>query len=120
VASFLADQGTGQPTTPARCKVRYEAHGGTHGVFSSEVTLTNTSRRTIDGWQLAWAFTGAQQVTKSRDAKLTQAGATVTATGQGEDRRIGPGRSVSFEFVATTSGANPAPELFTLNGAPCG
>jgi endoglucanase len=120
VASFLADQGTGQPTAPAACKVRYEAHGGSHGVFAAEVTVTNTGRQAINGWQLAWAFTGAQQVTRASDAKLGQTGATVTATGRGEGRRIGPGRSASFEFVATTSGANPAPELFTLNGAPCG
>ena len=33
--------------------------------------------------------------------------------------RITPGATVTVNLTATTTGANPNPGLFTLNGAPC-
>jgi endoglucanase len=44
----------------------------------------------------------------------------VTAGNLAWNRRIEPGRSVTFGFNGTSTLANPPPELFRLDGAPCG
>jgi endoglucanase len=44
----------------------------------------------------------------------------VTATGMPYNAVIKPGKSVTFGFIGNLdAGPNPAPALFTLNGAAC-
>ena len=63
---------------------------------------------------------GDQKVQFALGANVSSEGATVTATNEAFNARINPGGSVSFGFIGTTSGANPAPGLFLLNGGACG
>ncbi|HEV2779181.1 MAG TPA: glycoside hydrolase family 9 protein [Actinophytocola sp.] len=119
IASFLADQGDGTPQPAATCDVSYLRHGQWPNGFVAQVNLKNTGTRPIDGWTLAWSFTDGQKLGQAWAADVTQTGPTVTATNLRWNRRIEPGRSVTFGFTGTSPLANPAPELFRLNGLPC-
>ncbi|WP_422733703.1 glycoside hydrolase family 9 protein [Micromonospora sp. WMMD558] len=120
IASFLADQGDAGAVPPASCAVTYTTHGSWPGGFTTQVTVRNTGTAAVDGWRLRFAFTVDQKVGHAWSAKVTQSGATVTATDQSWNARIKPGGSVTFGFNGSTgSGANPTPGLFTLNGRPC-
>jgi endoglucanase len=119
VASFLADQGTGDPAAPGACRVRYTVDGEWPGAFIAQVILTNTGTQPISNWNLVWSFTGAQRVTQIWNATATQSGARVTAVSESWNRTIRPGQSVNMGFLGTSFNANPAPELVTVNGATC-
>jgi endoglucanase len=121
VSAFVADQGDGTVKAPGRCHVTYAAHGQWPGGFTAQVTVENTGSAAIDGWTLKWAFLGGQKAGRFWSADLSQSGATVTAKNLGWNAKIKPGRSVTFGFTGKSApGADPAPELFTLNGAACG
>jgi endoglucanase len=123
VASFLADQGAGQPTPAATCRVTYDNYGTWQegGGFTAQVAITNTGTTTVDGWTARFAFTGDQKIREGWTAGLTQSGATVSAGNVSYNTRIQPGATVTFGFNALMSGAyaNPSPRLITLNGAVC-
>ncbi|WP_422774706.1 glycoside hydrolase family 9 protein [Plantactinospora sp. WMMC1484] len=123
IASFLADQGSA-PTVPAGsgCRVSYVNHGAwaEGGGFTAQATITNTGTAPINGWTLSFAFHGDQKVREAWMAKVTQAGARVTARNESYNSRIMPGASQMFGFNATTAGGpNPSPALFTVNGVSC-
>jgi endoglucanase len=110
VSAFLADK-----SERSDCRVRYSAHGS--GTFTGQVVITNTGKRTVDGWTLRWSFLGGQRVRHGLGAELSQSGSVVAAKGK---NKIKPGRSVTFGFVAANPwGPNPAPEVFHLNGGRC-
>ena len=123
VASFLADQGSGQPAAATSCTASYTNYGTWHGDggFTAQLAITNSGTTVIDGWTARFAFLGGQRVREAWSADATQAGATVTARNNATNKRIQPGATVYFGFNATTPGGpNPSPELITLNGAACG
>jgi endoglucanase len=120
ISGFLAGQGDAQPLSTTSCTVDYLIHGGWPTGFTTQVSLTNTGEAPIDGWTVVWSFTGAQSVSHSWNAEVVQDGARVTARNLSWNRAIAPGGSVTFGLNGTTSLANPAPELVTVNGAACG
>jgi beta-glucosidase len=87
--------------------------------FTGNVTVTNTGTATLSPWSLRWTFTAGQAVTQGWSAQITQAGATVTATGESWSAGLPPGTSATFGFNATRGTDNPRPSSFTLNGTPC-
>jgi endoglucanase len=121
VAAFAADQGTGAASPAATCRASYASPGVRTGGFGTLVTVTNTGRRTVNGWSLVWAFTGGQKVTRAVGADARQDGPVVTAADAGFNRSIRPGESVTFAILATNPAgfANAAPSLFRLNGSVC-
>ncbi|WP_308201378.1 glycoside hydrolase family 9 protein [Sphaerisporangium perillae] len=120
VSAFVADQGDGTVKAPGKCHVTYATHAQWPDGFTTQVTVKNTGATTIDGWSLKWAFLGGQKAGQAWNAALTQSGATVTAKNLGYNAKIKPGQSITFGFTGKSApGANPAPELFTLNGAAC-
>ncbi|MFG1996314.1 glycoside hydrolase family 9 protein [Actinoplanes sp. NPDC048988] len=123
VASFLADQGAGEPVPAASCRVSYSNYGdwADGRGFTAQLAVTNTGSTVVDGWAVRFAFLGGQRVREAWSAEAAQSGATVTARNVAANRRLQPGATVYFGFNATTPGGpNPAPELITLNGAACG
>ncbi|HLU33424.1 MAG TPA: glycoside hydrolase family 9 protein, partial [Natronosporangium sp.] len=120
IASFLADQGDGQPPATLSCEVTYQIHGVWPDGFTAQVTLTNTGDEPIEDWEMAWSFTGGQDISHYWSAELTVDGARVTAQPLSWNRVIAPDHSVTFGFNGTTWLVNPAPELVTVNGAVCG
>jgi endoglucanase len=120
IASFLADQGTGAPAAPGACRVGYQQVAQGAGGFLATVKITNTGRTTVNGWTVSWSFPTGQRLALTLGAATGQQGPAVTARNLAINRRIEPGRSVTFAFVAASPLANPAPELFRLNGSVCG
>ncbi|MFV2021052.1 glycoside hydrolase family 9 protein [Micromonospora sp. LOL_023] len=123
IASFLADQGDAAPApAPLACRADYVNYGtwAGGGGFTAQVNITNTGTTAIDGWAVRFAFTGDQRLREAWMARATQTGATVTARNETYNGRIGPGGTAMFGLNATTAGgANPAPELITVNGVAC-
>jgi endoglucanase len=114
VATFTTAPGGGG----SGCGVRYVPTSWGTG-FTAEVYVTNTGTGTVNGWTLAFSFTGNQQITGRWNATVTQNQQSVTATPVSHNATIAPGATVSFGFQGTYSGANPSPTAFTLNGNPC-
>ena len=119
IAAFLADQGDATPLPASSCTVKYSRVNLPLGLFAATVTITNKGPSTINGWTLVWSFVGDQEVLLPVGAVMSQSGAEVTARNLAINRKIKPGSSVTFAFIGTTNWANPAPELFVLNGKPC-
>ncbi len=122
ISSFLADQGDSAAVPAPTCTVSYTNYGSWQGGtgFTAQVNIRNTGTAAVNGWTARFAFTGDAKVREAWMAKVTQSGATVTAKSESYNSRINPGASVMFGFNATTGGgANPAPNLVTVNGAPC-
>ncbi|MFG1887880.1 glycoside hydrolase family 9 protein [Micromonospora sp. NPDC049051] len=122
LASFLADQGDSAAVPAPTCAATYTNYGAWQGGagFTAQVTIRNTGASAVDGWTARFAFTGDQKVREAWLAKVTQAGATVTAKNESYNARIAPGGTVTFGLNALTGGgANPAPGLITVNGAAC-
>ncbi|GIJ49979.1 endoglucanase [Virgisporangium aliadipatigenens] len=120
VAGFVADQGNGGKLPPAgACRVDYHALKLPGGSQVVALTVTNTGRRTVDGWTVEFAFTGGQRVVGAVGATSTQQGATLTLH---DDDRLRPRGSATVLFAATdpVGTVAPVPELFRLNGEACG
>ncbi|GAB3906839.1 hypothetical protein GCM10027612_78820 [Microbispora bryophytorum subsp. camponoti] len=102
------------------CKVTYTTHGSWPAGFTTQVTVENTGKKAIDGWALKWSFLGGQEISHSWSAEFSQEAATVTAANETWNKTIKPHQSVTFGFNGQASpGANPVPDLFTLNGTAC-
>ncbi|GAB3844489.1 cellulase [Micromonospora andamanensis] len=122
ISSFLADQGDSGAVPAPTCSVSYTNYGSWQGGtgFTAQVNIRNTGTAAVNGWTARFAFTGDAKVRDAWMATVTQSGATVTAKSESYNSRINPGGSVMFGFNATTGGgANPAPNLVTVNGAAC-
>ncbi len=123
MASFLADQGAGQPVPPSTCRARYVNYGTWQGGggFTAQVEVTNTGTTAINGWTARFAFTGDQKIREGWSGRATQAGATVALQNESFNSRLQPGATVYVGFNATmgTLYANPSPRLITLNGNAC-
>jgi hypothetical protein len=121
-------QGSNPPTpTPTRtptpvprtCHVDYAVETQWRGGFIADVTIHNVGSAPVDGWTLAFAFTGGQRVTSAWNTRYTQSGATVTAQDARWNRLIPSGGSVSFGIMGSWTGSNTPATGFTLNGGPC-
>ncbi|WNM23761.1 ExeM/NucH family extracellular endonuclease [Demequina capsici] len=106
------------------CQVRYVTHSAWFnprmgGGFNAQVVLTNTGTEPIDGWDLTWSWSGAEQITQAWRADVTQDGAHVTASSLAYDSLIKPGRQETFGFLGTQVDGVTAPGAFLLNGGYC-
>jgi endoglucanase len=101
------------------CTVSYQAQTWGTG-YMANVTITNTGQEPVSGWTLAWSFPGPQRVTSAWNAAVTQDGVAVTARNASWNSTIAPGAAVTFGFLGTPGGPQPAPAAYTLNGSRCG
>ena len=98
MSGFVADQDSGdEPVRPA-CGVRASTTDTWAGVFAGTVRVTNTGTQPLRAWELEWSFVGGQRVAFGVGARVTQEGATATATGTLWNRTIAPGRSATFRL----------------------
>ena len=100
------------------CKVSYSVNQWPGG-FTANLTITNTSSSTLNGWTLKFTFPGNQQVTQGWTGVFAQSGANVTVTNASYNATIAAGSSVNPGFNGSWSGSNPSPTGFTLNGSAC-
>lgn len=108
------------PAPPGDCAVSYSVVNQWPGGFQAEVLVTNTSSSDIDGWTLVWDFPAGQQVTQLWSGSVSQDGATVSVANADWNALLAAGGgSAEFGFLASWSGANPAPTEFVFNGTSC-
>ena len=120
VASFVADQDDGGATATRACHVIYRNQDSYPGGFLATVTVQNTGSTPIRGWAVSWSFVGDQRVGSTDSVDTRQTGATVTATNRWYNTTIPAHGQRSFRLLGKSAGgANPAPELFRVNGLPC-
>jgi glucose/arabinose dehydrogenase len=103
---------------PVACTVSYQTQVWGTG-FLANVTLTNTGSTPVDGWTVGWTFPGPQKVSSAWNTQVTQTGTTVAARNASWNGSVAPGASVTFGFLGTPGGPQPAPTAFTLNGSAC-
>lgn len=109
------------PSTPttAACTVTYSNLNDWGAGFTANVVIANNGATAINGWTLAWSFSGNQNISNLWNGSHTQSGQSVSVTNLGYNGNIPANGSVNFGFNANYSGANVKPAAFTLNGAPC-
>jgi glucuronoarabinoxylan endo-1,4-beta-xylanase len=106
------------PTPDAGCVISYSQNDWGSGATVS-VAIKNNGASAINGWTLAWSFSGNQKITNLWNGSYTQSGTAVKVNNANYNSAIPAGGSVTFGFNLSYSGANPKPESFTLNGTPC-
>lgn len=101
------------------CRVSYQLVSQWDGGFSVNMVLTNTGSVPIEGWILAFTFSGDQQITNLWNGNLSQKGQQVTITNAGWNGTIAPGNAANLGFNGAWTNSNPSPNAFTLNGQAC-
>ncbi|PDP84750.1 cellulose-binding protein [Glycomyces fuscus] len=104
-------QAGSEPTT-----VVYRVTESTSVGFSGHVTVTNTSRVGLDGWELALAFDSAE-VTHVNGADWEEIEDGILARGPADQDILEPGDSVALTFEAV--GVPQSPIRCSLNGHVC-
>jgi hypothetical protein len=123
ITAGLAAAGVAVAIAPAAataegCRVDYSVPSQWSGGFTAAVTVTNLGSP-LTGWTLAFDFTAGQTVMQGWNATWSQAGTRVTATNAAWNGALGTGSSASIGFNGYSPGANPVPQVFTLNGVRC-
>jgi chitinase len=87
--------------------------------FTGYITITNTGTSDLNGWTLAFDFSG--NLTDIWDAKIVHHdGNHYVIQNESWDAPIAAGQSVSFGFNADWGADFAAPTNYTLNGVPIG
>jgi hypothetical protein len=100
------------------CSVSYTQNDWGTGATVS-ITIKNNGTAAINGWQLAWNFSGNQKITNIWNGAFTQSGTSMTVANLSYNSQIPVDGSVSFGFNISYSGTNAKPTSFTLNGSTC-
>lgn len=101
-----------------QCSVDYKVNDWGSG-FTAELTLTNRSATTLDGWTLAYDHTGNQQLTNGWNGTWTQSGKSVRVVAPDWNKTVAAGAAVTTGAQFSYSGTNAAPTSFAVNGTPC-
>ncbi|WP_441246878.1 cellulase family glycosylhydrolase [Kitasatospora sp. McL0602] len=126
-AALLAPpSGLGTPAAAAvpaatglSCNVSYSTNDWGSG-FTANLTITDTGNAPLDGWTLAYGYTGNQTLQSGWNGTWTQSGKNITVTSPTWAGPISPGASYTTSANFNYSGANSAPTAFTVNAVPCG
>ena len=101
------------------CAVTYSLVNAWPDGLQAQAVLTNTSGRPLNGWKLTWSFAGDQRITDLWNGDYAQSGNRVSVTNGSYDGTIAPSASVTVGFTGTSTGSDPPPAAFQLNGANC-
>ncbi|WP_189192487.1 cellulose-binding domain-containing protein [Streptomyces albiflavescens] len=99
------------------CKVKYQIDSEWPDGFQATVTVT--SAKALDTWQIAWTFRDGQRVTQMWDGTFAQHGSQVTATAADYNKSVTAGGGFAVGFLASWQDGNSVPGSFTLNGGSC-
>lgn len=99
-------------TTPApggkTCTAAYSVVSQWPGGFQADVRITAGSSA-INGWTVAWSFTGGQTVTQAWNATVTTSSSRITATNMSYNGALNAGASTSFGLTGTWNTTNSVP-----------
>ncbi|SDS92439.1 endo-1,4-beta-xylanase [Actinoplanes derwentensis] len=107
------------PAPTGACAVTYRVTGSWTGGFQGEVKVANTGTTALTSWNVAWQFTGGQQISQLWGGTHSQSGTAVTVGNAAWNGNLPAGGSTSFGFLSSWTGTNPAPTAFSLNGTAC-
>jgi Glycosyl hydrolase family 62/Cellulose binding domain len=102
----------------AGCAVTYTVGSEWQGGFTAGVSVKNLGDP-LNGWSLTWTFAAGQTVSQAWSTDLTQSGSAVTARNVSYNGAIATNGEVSFGFNGASTGSNPVPTAFALNGVAC-
>lgn len=121
-AAAVAVAGSVAVTAPASaapgCRVDYAITNQWQSGFGADVRVTNLGDP-VTGWELRFSFGAGQAVTQLWSGSVTQSGAAVTVRNAAWNGSLGTNGTASFGFNGTSTGTNPVPSAFTLNGVAC-
>jgi len=118
--SAASNQASATTQAALSCHVGYSVTTQWNVGFQVAITIKNTGKTTINGWQLTWTFPGNQQITEAWNANYSQSGANATLTNASWNPTIAAGATLSgMGFNGSYSGSNPAPTAFYVNGTRC-
>ncbi|MFI0962708.1 cellulose binding domain-containing protein [Streptomyces sp. NPDC021080] len=103
--------------SPASCEVKYTVVDQWTDGFQASVTVT--SEKALDSWQIGWTFDDGQRVTQMWDGTVAQDGSRVTASAKDYNKSVTAGGSFAVGFNGSWHDGNTAPDAFTLNGGRC-
>jgi hypothetical protein len=109
---------TPSASSGAKYAVSYTQYDWGSGATVS-VTIKNKSAAALDGWKLAFGFSGNQKITNAWNCTYTQNGTAVTCANAVYNAAVTVNGSVSFGFNISYSGTNNKPTSFTLDGVAC-
>jgi hypothetical protein len=78
------------------------------------VAIKNTGSTAVDGWKLAFSFTGDQKITDLWCGTYTQRGTKVIVSNVAYNSAIAVGEAVNFGFNISYSGISNIPTSFTV------
>ncbi|MFH8774067.1 glycoside hydrolase family 48 protein [Streptomyces sp. NPDC017958] len=116
--TMLAAGTTAAHAATVQCSVDYKTNDWGSG-FTADLTITNRGTAAIDGWTLAYGYTGNQKLTNGWNGTWSQSGQTITVQNASYNGTIASGAAVSTGAQFTYSGANAAPTSFAVNGTTC-
>jgi endoglucanase len=96
--------------------VNYHVRDQWNNGFVTDVTINNTGIYAMNGWSVAWTYTGDQKITNIWNGSLSQNDKSVVIKNADNNAVIPAGGSVMFTFQATYSGTNNMPVNFALGG----
>ena len=105
---------TTRPTTTTspgqqQCTATYRVVNSWSGGFQAEVTVTNSSSSTLNGWTVRWTLPSGQTITQLWNGVLTTSGSSVTVRNESWNRSIPPNSSTAFGFLGSgSSGSTPS------------
>jgi serine/threonine-protein kinase len=109
----------GVGSRPVECAVDYKLRRDTGTSFAASVTVANTGRDAIDGWQLVFAFPGDQRVSRGSGGFWQQSGQQVQVKPTAGHKRLAPGESARLSVTGAYRDANPLPVVFRVNDQEC-
>jgi acetylxylan esterase len=106
------------PPPAGGCRVAYSVNAWNTGL-TADVTITNTSASTVNGWSLVFTLPSGQAITSGWNATYSPVSGQVTARNLSYNGVLNPGAATGLGFQATHNGNTGKPVSFTLNGVPC-
>ncbi|MFF4018991.1 glycoside hydrolase family 48 protein [Streptomyces sp. NPDC001843] len=101
-----------------QCSVDYKTNDWGSG-FTADLTITNRGTDTINGWTLAYAYSGNQKLSNGWNGTWSQSGQSISVKDAGYNAKIAAGAAVSTGAQFSYSGTNTAPTSFAVNGTTC-
>ncbi|WP_245595359.1 cellulose binding domain-containing protein [Glycomyces tenuis] len=95
---------TDEPPPSGECAASWSSPNAWQGGHQGNVTITNGTGASSEGWTVQWTFAGDEQVANLWGGSWSQDGDTVTVTNADWNGAIAAGASVEIGYTASNSG----------------
>jgi hypothetical protein len=101
------------------CRAQYAITNQWDGGFQGSVSVTNAGDAWRD-WSLSFTLPDAgQKIVQGWNGIWAQTGSNVTVSSASWNGAVATGGTLAVGFIGTSTGGNPAPTKFTVNGVAC-